>query len=324
MKPISIFVLVNLALIPAAHAASFDCQRSTSPPEKTICADPELSALDETLAQNYGDAMNQLSADGRIILRDGQRRWIRYVTNVCTVYKDNTDLSTCVKQMYSQRIRDMSAAAAQIGPFVFSRIDYFFAQPDDQFGRPYQGQTSFPRIDSPMSDVTAKWNKLMATRDAAEGEGFCDGEPGDVNSGFLIKSATMTTISSQVGNGFYCHGTPHGYGATKGVTYILFPEPHRLTALDLFDRNKHWADFLTEKSSAQLERTIKPNDAKIELDKQRIQGIVTTPDAWSLTKDGLLITINRGEVLANVFGDIEVAIPWDELQPFLAPTAPIQ
>jgi uncharacterized membrane protein YhaH (DUF805 family) len=38
----------------AGTAASFDCGQATSAPEKTICADLEISTLDATLAESYG------------------------------------------------------------------------------------------------------------------------------------------------------------------------------------------------------------------------------------------------------------------------------
>ena len=33
------------------NAASFDCNKATTETEKVICADPELSALDESIAK---------------------------------------------------------------------------------------------------------------------------------------------------------------------------------------------------------------------------------------------------------------------------------
>jgi hypothetical protein len=44
---------------------------------------------------------------------------------------------------------------------------------------------------------------------------------------------------------------------------------------------------------------------------------------WTLPQDGLLITFDPYVVLGYASGTTEVVIPWRDLQPFLAPNAPI-
>jgi hypothetical protein len=50
---------------------------------------------------------------------------------------------------------------------------------------------------------------------------------------------------------------------------------------------------------------------------------VVDPAAWSFTKPGLLISFNPGEAEAMASGILEVTIPWADLQPLLAPDAPV-
>ncbi|QCO18054.1 DUF1311 domain-containing protein (plasmid) [Azospirillum brasilense] len=66
-----------------AAAAGFPCSKATTPTEKTICADPGLSALDERLAATYRAALERLSgaspeegAAGAAVKAD-QRAWLR-------------------------------------------------------------------------------------------------------------------------------------------------------------------------------------------------------------------------------------------------------
>jgi len=319
MRKSTLIALACISMFTSAHAASFNCEKASSALEKTICNDPEISLFDEALAKSYIDAIGKLSSDGKIILHDGQRRWLHYITNVCFIYKNDKNARDCTKKMYQDRIKDLGTAAQQIGPFVFSRIDYFYSKNDDEFGRPFQGETSYPRIDSPLSENAKKWNAIMADKSKAEGDSWCDGSPGDINIGFEIKSATESIISSQRSNWMYCHRAAHGYGGTMGVTYVLVPTPHLLVASDLFYPDKSWENLLTEKSIDELERKA----ATTEINRQQVVSIITNPKSWSLTKEGLVITFNPYEVLAYVFGTTEVTIPWTELRPFLVPAAPV-
>ncbi|OWY30619.1 lysozyme inhibitor LprI family protein [Herbaspirillum robiniae] len=55
-------------------AASFDCARAGSANEKTICADPELSALDDRLGKAYRQARLR-AADRRAFSADSDKQW---------------------------------------------------------------------------------------------------------------------------------------------------------------------------------------------------------------------------------------------------------
>ena len=305
-------------LTSAAQAASFDCSKAKSSFEKTICTDPEISTLDKTMANSYGAASRVLSDEGKRILTESQKSWLHFANNVCFKFK-NIEASACLNQIYKDRIENLKTAAMQIGPFMFSRIDYYFSKNDEESGRPYQGRTSYPRIDNPLSDALKAWNVVMAQKSKAEGEGWCDGRPGDVLIDFEVKSATETTISSQQTNWVYCHGAPHGYGAVKGITYVLTPVPHLLTESDLFDPEKSWKDFLTDRCSKVLEK--KADGTAV--DRSQVEQVVTDPHAWSFTNKGLVVTINPYEVLAYAYGTTEVTISWNDLEPFLLSNAPI-
>jgi uncharacterized protein len=64
-------VLMLLAGIGSvAKAASFDCNKATTETEIAICADPELSALDELMGEIWG----QTSQSSRAV--NDQVRWL--------------------------------------------------------------------------------------------------------------------------------------------------------------------------------------------------------------------------------------------------------
>jgi hypothetical protein len=95
--------------------------------------------------------------------------------------------------MLSGRVKDMKTAAIQIGPFVFSRIDYFFATSDDEFGRPSESHLASPRVDSPLSPNIEKWNAIWANW--SEKIDIDSGELGDIGKKFLITFASKAVIN---------------------------------------------------------------------------------------------------------------------------------
>lgn len=65
----------------SAHAATFDCRKAGTAVEKTICADPALSRLDDRLGAAYKAALN--GGGDRSVLVASQRRWIAETRDRC-------------------------------------------------------------------------------------------------------------------------------------------------------------------------------------------------------------------------------------------------
>jgi uncharacterized protein len=80
----------------SAQAASFDCGRAGSWAEKAICADPELSAADESLAPLYKAAKERMknSHEFRMIMRSNLQMRERCRTKQCLRhwYEDSAEL----------------------------------------------------------------------------------------------------------------------------------------------------------------------------------------------------------------------------------------
>ncbi|WP_338523763.1 DUF3298 domain-containing protein [Pseudomonas batumici] len=312
--------LVMACLIPTiASAASFDCDKAHSPLEKAVCADPALSTLDSSIATSYNAAMQRLSSDGQTILRDGQRQWLHFVRDLCFVPQDASSVEFCLTQHYTDRLKDLSTAAVTIGPYLFSRSDYFSASTHDKAGRPYEIHTGAPRIDAPLSPTIALWNSAMAKQTMHADGSDCGPGHGDEYSGAEVTYASANAISVRTTNEEYCHGTPHGHGGSAGLTYMIEPHLHALEASDLFNMDTAWKDFLTGRSYEAIEK--KADGAQVE--RKLVERAATDIRDWTLTQDGLLITIDPYAVLAYAFGTTEVIIPWRDLKPFLAPNSPI-
>lgn len=93
-------IQLSPGLIGTAYAASFKCGKHASASERAVCDDPELSALDDTLAKDYRLALDAaldkpaLEAD-----RISQWQWRQH----------NCNDAVCVKDWYVRRISELEA-----------------------------------------------------------------------------------------------------------------------------------------------------------------------------------------------------------------------
>lgn len=87
-----------------AHTASFDCAKASTKVEKLICADRELSELDDRMANAYewdtegGDALPRF--------RGSQKAWLAK-RNVCAD-------ADCIRQRYDERIAELSCKSERM------------------------------------------------------------------------------------------------------------------------------------------------------------------------------------------------------------------
>jgi uncharacterized protein len=85
---------------PSFGQPSFDCAKATLPAERLICANPELSGLDEILGRSYAVAVDKLGA-ASACLRIDQTRWLRSVRNACPD-------DTCLRQASRLRLGELN------------------------------------------------------------------------------------------------------------------------------------------------------------------------------------------------------------------------
>jgi uncharacterized protein len=90
-------VAVDLTL-----AASFDCAKAATKSEKLICADPQVSAADEQLAEVYRRVLEQLSDFDKDGLKKEQRNWIKTQRDACPD-------AACMLKAYQARIAALEA-----------------------------------------------------------------------------------------------------------------------------------------------------------------------------------------------------------------------
>lgn len=85
----------------SVHAASFDCKKAQTSVEKLICADVDLSKLDEDMAVAYTNSANV--SGGATSTRQRQKQWLKE-RNVCVD-------AACLKNAYLSRIETLGQSA---------------------------------------------------------------------------------------------------------------------------------------------------------------------------------------------------------------------
>lgn len=94
MKRLLLIVLGWLMLGFVAQAASFDCRKAATKVEKLICADAELSKLDEELSAAYKTALQ--NGKQAVVIKQAQKQWMNE-RNGCSD-------ASCVKGAYEARL----------------------------------------------------------------------------------------------------------------------------------------------------------------------------------------------------------------------------
>ncbi len=89
-----------IVLLPAISlAAGFNCEKASSAVEKMICANPELSQLDESMTAAYKKAV--AGASDPAPLRIDQKMWLKNTRNEC---RD----ASCLKKAYQDRTIELN------------------------------------------------------------------------------------------------------------------------------------------------------------------------------------------------------------------------
>lgn len=95
-------LFLSCLVLPMAQAASFDCKKASTAVEKSICANPELSFLDEILTSTYQKVIDV--ATDRSGVHRYQREWLTKIRDAC---QDEG----CLKNTYIARYRELSKIA---------------------------------------------------------------------------------------------------------------------------------------------------------------------------------------------------------------------
>jgi uncharacterized protein len=114
-----LLILGYLMLALPAQAASFDCGKAQSKIEKMICADAELSRLDEEIAKLYSEVFKK--SPDETMLKKRQREWLK-ARNLCG------DVP-CLHRYYQGRIAELK----EVNAFKNEESYTLLMSKDDEF-----------------------------------------------------------------------------------------------------------------------------------------------------------------------------------------------
>jgi uncharacterized protein len=331
MKLLPILLVVVFLLRPAwGSAASFDCDKAAAVREQLICGDPVLSELDAQLAAKYKERQALLSKPGAILLRNSQRSWLSFISRVSEgVIKQKAGTGfNPVEQLqreYQNRIKQISDVGVRSGPFVFNRIDLFWAEQasdagDDSGAWPgfSTRHVAYPQIDNVVEAFAGQWNKRQILKISEQN--FCDGA-GDSEAVNRVSYANKNVIGVSGYSDFYCHGTPHGNGGVSVNNLVLHPVIRPLNGDELFDMTPEWeAKFLAIFREA---LTAQAWSAPSVAADEAISEIITTPSRWRMTSEGIMVEFAPYEGGCYVCSPYPVVASWSRLRPLLKMNSPL-
>ena len=96
------------ALSVPAWSQAFNCSFAKQPDELTICRDDSLKALDEQMADRFFKIRQQLSIDGQVQLKAGQKDFLSR-RKFCGTDGD------CIEGMYRERLETLCSLASDFG-----------------------------------------------------------------------------------------------------------------------------------------------------------------------------------------------------------------
>ena len=112
-------LLLAYALVSAADAFALVCGRATTPIDKTLCSQSDLTRLDSALNRLFAALRPQLTPKARGELLTQQRAWLAKRDTQCA-----TGDADCLRKLYWARMDDLQAlsAAAKVSDNLLSDV----------------------------------------------------------------------------------------------------------------------------------------------------------------------------------------------------------
>ncbi|WP_162536557.1 DUF3298 domain-containing protein [Granulicella sp. WH15] len=334
------FVVMILAVLSAAPAvaAGFDCAKATTPREKTVCADPELSKLDEDVAAAYKALRSQLSPASAARVQQDQRAWLRWLDASCPDLKDKErPIGGCLGNAYPRQLQMLQKQPQRVGGMTFFPRLRMAIAPNTQTPAPGSfypsfgvGRFSWPEIDQPTPEQAA-WNAAVRSEAVRLGSGTRPRQrtPSDfrtafvadseVDVGYVLKAANESLISVVMGKSIYEYGAAHPNEDVIPVQWWLrLKRP--LKGDDIFKTGSGWEQFLGKRCYEVLKSG---EQAQYLYDDKTVReatmSSVKQMNNWTLDAQGFQVNFPEYGVAPRVVGEVSARIRWEELKPYLAP-----
>ncbi len=176
---------------------SFDCQKTTSPQEKQICADSGLAQLDKHVGDTYAQLLKELSPAEAKILRKNQKDWV-------TIQRDGNCypgdyFKTCLTEYYKERSEYLDARLGALHqPAAIRRLSGFYDYKEPHMGGdleflPTSASTAWGHISTGTEKGTCEFEGRGSLRDTVAILSNPDSPDCKVQIIFSGNSATITT-----------------------------------------------------------------------------------------------------------------------------------
>jgi uncharacterized protein len=316
-------------------AASFDCTKASTLQETAICADSQLSKLDEDTAAAYDGLRAQLTSAGAAEVRLDQRAWLVWLRQTCPDRQDQRrKMRDCLRSEYSARMHMLQNGLQHMGGMTFfPRLKALIA-PDQAKPQPGSsdpgfgvGRFSWPEIDAP-TPRQAAWNvaiREQAVRMTFEGgtgrQPPADFEPksvadSDVTVFYRWTAVNERFISLDLENGTYNYGAPHPNEYT--ISFHWWVDLGRaLRAQDVFRPGSGWEAFLSRRCYEKLATGEHAQDL-YETAPEAVAEAVTQVSGWTLDARKFEVKFQEYTVAARAAGPVSVELGWEELKSYLA------
>jgi uncharacterized protein len=320
-------VLSGTALAGTAAAQtgpSFDCAKSSTAIERTICKDPELAAADRQMAAAYKALVDKLTGPAKEQQQKEQARWIAARNQVCS--DGALEMPFCLRNRMETRIVNLRALAdgsyPDISPQTIIKIGKVKA-------KSFTIDASYPQFDGKSANFAAvnTWfadrTKIAVADHVPDADEAADRQQNwSYEQSYELYRPGPDAIS--VATTYYGFtGGAHGYGAISGALVDL-RSGKMLEPDDVFAVGDKWRLALRNRVTADLKKQFveRPGfDDALAADK--MDEMLGDPERYVWRADGLSIVFNQYEIAAYVMGRYFVRIPYADLKPLLRPDAPV-
>lgn len=329
------YILLLLAVLTAGAQAALAANRSlpctANGPKITACQNAAFSQAATRLEATLHNTESLLSQPARAEVESDRANWLRWTQRICPAQK-----AECLTPFYQSEASMLTEGSTQIdGMRIYPRAQYRISpitqrspqKPQPVPDNPSLGVSaiSWPQIDH-ADEVQQSWNRAM--RKAALAMSIRTDKQDKLFSPFpLTGKQVSVTYQMEPSNPrlmqvrFTLEVAPNeaahpattveqaGWWLTRG---------RNVEASDLF-RGANWRKQLTKLSAIALTTEAKQSMGELELFapaewQPQLMKIVTDPAHWTLTREGLLLTLPRYTVAAGVYGNPRALVAWKQLR----------
>lgn len=316
--------LLLMAIAGPASAASFDCAKAASPHEKLICASPEVSRLDSSMASSYKALMQRLSPEAQEDVRRSQREWLAFWPTSCReegkpLNPKSKDAQNCAAARYKDRIALFEARDSVTGDIPLYPVSSYVIRPSDaevEWIKYAQTVIYFPAVDlqhaahekKNLAVLIDRWLRRDIAVASGDGDASSDSETGR----HFIESLPML-LSTGTSSYYYGHGAAHPISGYSTQHFYL-SDARPMLATDIFQGNQ-WQDGLTMLVENQLKKEL-GNSYYIE-SREDLKKLVIDTAHWQFDSSKLTLSFNPYEVAPYAAGAPEISLSWASLRPWL-------